>query len=308
MPAQCNLIIDSCCELPREAWDQPGVFVLGLSFTFDGEEHIDDFFQAISAHDFYEAMRNGAAPSTSGASPREIERAFREAISAGVPAVYLAFSSGISGTYNTALLVLDKLKEEFGPDLPLYVVDTLAGSTTEGVIVLEALHQRERGLTAREMVEWVKEARYYVQTIFTVDNLDALHRGGRVPRSVAVAGDKLDVKPMLSWDLDGKLAVVGVARGRKKALKRMVDFYEKNHGEAAGQPVILGNADCPKDAERLEGLIVDRNEDALIMHSSIGPTIGCHVGPGMASCCFWGDDRRKSLSVTDRIANKVKGN
>ncbi len=306
MGAKCNLIIDSCCELPREVWQQEGVFVLGLSYTFEGVERVDDFFQAVSAQEFYGAMRQGATPHTSGASQMEIERVMREAHAAGLPAVYLAFSSGISGTYQTALLVRDRLREEMGEDLEVYVVDTLLGSTPEGVLVAEALHQRERGLSASEMVAWAEEARYYVNTIFMVENLDALHRGGRVPKNVAVAGDKLDVKPLLAFDLEGRLAIAGVARGRKKGLKRLAEFYGKNHVEGPGQPVIIGNADAPKDAERLEELLCECNPDVIFMESNIGPTIGSHVGPGMVSCCFWGPDRRERVSMTDCIANKVR--
>lgn len=264
-------------------------------------------YETISAHEFYENMRNGATPMTSQPAQSEIEDAFRAAIKANEPTVYLAFSSGISGAYEGAMVALDRMKEEFGNEIPVFVVDLRIGSTPQSLFCLEAIRQRDKGLTAQEMVSWAEEARYFVHTMFMVDDLEALRRGGRIPSGVAIAGAKLDVKPLLAFDIDGKLALVGVARGRKKGIKRMAEYFAKTHQpDARATTVAIGNADCPKDAERLRDLIERSQDDVLFLETSIGPTIGCHVGPGMVSCCFWGADRRETLSVADRIANAVK--
>lgn len=306
MKAQCNLIFDSCCELPKEIYDKPGITMLHFSYFESGKNFVDDLFQTTSAHDFYEAMRNGAKPMTSQPSQSEFEEAFRAAIESKIPTVYLAFSSGISGCYEGAMVALGRMYEEFGKDIELYVVDLHIGSTPQSVLCAEAIRQREKGLTATEMVSWAEEARYYVQTMFMVDDLEALRRGGRIPAGVAIAGAKLDVKPLLAFDVDGKLSLVGIARGRKKGLRRMTDFYLKNHDDTGVSTVGIGCTDCPRDAERLREMIERQDENAMFLMTEIGPTIGCHVGPGMVSCCFWGADRRKSLSVSDRIANRVK--
>ena len=187
------------------------------------------------------------------ASPAAIEAAWRRAAENGIPTVYLCFSSGLSSNYSTAAALLAQVKEEF-PDAPLYLVDLMIGSTPEGLLVLEALRQRDSGLSAEELVEWAEQARYFVQTAFMVDDLDALHRGGRIPASVAAAGSALNVKPLLTFDTSGHLALTGAARGRKKGLKQMADFFAKEHDTQGGSPVVLiGNADCPKDAEALRG-------------------------------------------------------
>lgn len=307
MSGQCNLIFDSCCELPHEIYDKPGITMLHFSYIESGRNFTDDLFQTTSAHDFYEAMRNGAKPMTSQPSQSEFEEAFRAAIASGVPTVYLAFSSGISGCYEGAMVALERMYEEFGHDIELYVVDLHVGSTPQSLLCAEAIRQREKGLTALEMVEWAEEARYYVHTMFMVDDLEALRRGGRIPAGVAIAGAKLDVKPLLSFDIDGKLSLVGIARGRKKGLRRMADYYLKNRDDTTGASTVgIGCTDCPKDADRMRDMIMRQDDSALFMMTEIGPTIGCHVGAGMVSCCFWGGDRRKSLSVSDRIANKVK--
>ena len=306
MTAKCNLIIDSCSDLPFDLVDREGVQLVYFPYIVDSQERSDDFFQSTTAHDFYQSMRDGATPSTAQLSMQTLEQAFADALTTGVPTVYLSFSSGLSGSFDAASLVLDRIKAG-QPDAPLYVVDTLLGSTPEGLLVAEALRQRDRGLSAEELVAWVSEARYFVHTIFMVEDLESLHRGGRIPASVALVGEKLNLKPLLSFDTNGFLSLIGVARGRKKGLKQMVEFYVKNHDDAASvRMVAMGNADCADDTGRLKELLSKNDESLPVLESSIGPTIGAHVGPGMVSLCFWGTDRRGGLSVPDRIANKVK--
>ena len=309
---ECNLITDSCCDLTKEYLEEANVTCLHFSYVEadkpdGGLSGSDDLFQSRSAHEFYEAIRKGATPKTSQPSQLEFDTAFRAAVESGVPTVYLCFSSGISGCYNGAMTALGRLKEEMGDDIPLYVVDLKVGSTTQTLMITEAIRQRDKGLTAEQMVRWAEEARYYAHTIFMVDDLNALRRGGRIPSGVAVAGSMLDVKPLLTFDLDGKLAIMGVSRGRKKAIRKMASYYEKNHNTDIYSAVAaVGNADCPHDLGRLEDLIRKTDDSTVFIETNIGPTIGCHVGPGMMSCCFWGEDRRKGISVSDRIANDVR--
>ncbi len=308
MPVQCNLIIDSCCDLPLEMVQIEGVDLLCFNYILENKSYKDDFYQSVSAHDFYDMLRKGATPSTSQSSPADIEAAFRRAAQSGIPTVYLCFSSGISSNYSSANSILAQVQEEF-PQAPLFLVDLLIGSTPEGLLILEALRKRAAGATAEEIVAWAEQARFFVQTMFMVDDLDALHRGGRIPASVAAAGSALDVKPLLNFDTTGHLALIGAAHGRKKGLKQMASFYEKNHHSQEDSPIVLiGNADCLKDADRLQELIKNQNPNATIITHDIGATIGSHVGAGMISISFWGDDRRKKTSVTQKLAAKIKKN
>ena len=151
-------------------------------------------------------------------------------------------------------------------------------------------------------------ARYFVDAEFMVDDLEALRRGGRIPSSVAYAGSKLDVKPLLTITVDGKLSLAGVARGRKKGIKQLAEYYNKRKADSRpGRCVVIGNADCPKDAARLQEALGKGDDSILFLESSIGPVIGSHVGPDMIAVVFWGNDKREELSVADRIAKKVKG-
>lgn len=307
MTAQCNLIVDSCCDLPFSVVDREGVSLVRFPFLFGDEEHLDDMGCSMSSHEFFERMRAGAHPTTSQVSIPAFTEAFERAAQSGVPTVYLSFSSGLSGSYDVACIVADQVRDRY-PKMELHIVDTKLASVAEALLVYDAIRLRDQGMTASELAAWAEEARYFVNALFMVDDLESLRRGGRIPDSVAYAGSKLDVKPLLSMGIDGKLSLKGVARGRKKAIKQLVEYYfERRDHDNFSQCVAVGHADCPKDAHRLRELVCKQDEGVLFMESAIGPVIGSHVGPDMLAIVFWGCDRREDLSVADRIARKVKG-
>ena len=306
MEPQCNLIVDSCCELPVDMIDREGVTLLEFPFFFGTEEHFDDLWRSMTPHEFYERMRKGEQPSTAQLSIASLTNAFLAAAESGVPTAYLSFTSGLSGSFDLAIMVRDQVMQSH-PSAELYVVDTLMASTAEAFLVSEAIRQRDKGMSAQELVAWVEEARYFVNAIFMVDDLESLRRGGRIPDSIAYAGSKLDVKPLLNFALDGTLAMKGVARGRKKAIRQMADFYTANaDADAPSHLLAVGNADNARDMEKLKEAILKDHDDVVFMDSVVGPVIGCHVGPGMFSLVFWGSDRRESVSVADRIARRIR--
>ncbi len=308
MPHLCNLIIDSCCDLPFEVVDREGIELIEFPYIMSDGEHSDDLYRETTAHDFFQSMREGETPTTAQVSVPALQTAFQRAADSGVPTVFLSFSSGLSGSFDVAAMTMEQVKKD-NPEAELYLVDTKLGSVAEGLLVYEAIRQRDKGLTAKELALWADEARNYVDAEFMVDDLEALRRGGRIPGSVAYAGSKLDVKPLLTFDCEGKLTLSGVARGRKKGIKQLVDYYEKRvASKSPGQCVVIAHSDCPKDAERLKDLLSKVDENILFLESFIGPVIGSHVGPDMIAVVFWGYDQREEMSVADKIARKVKGN
>ncbi len=295
MATKCNLIIDSCCELPPASLRREGIFLLNYVYTLDGETHVDDMFETQTPHDFYEAMREGAKPQTSQLPITLLNETFRRAMTSGRPTVFLSFSGALTGTLDTARIVYQSLCEELGEYQPVYIFDTKLASTAEALFIYEALKQWDKGLDAEEMLKWAQEATPYVNEMFVVDDLEALKRGGRIPPALAAIATKLDVKPLLDIDVnEGTLHSCGLARGKKKAIKQMVGLFTKlipDH-DRDGRLVMIGDADCPEDAKRLEEMLNKTASDLQIMHFSIGPVIGSHVGPGMLALCFWGPDSR----------------
>ena len=307
-----HIIVDSCADFAPEVVRSLGVETISFSFVMDGQEHADDFWQTMTPHDFYERMRQGQTATTAAVTPGNYLEVFEHAAEKGVPTVYLAFTRGLSSSVDAARQAAEMVRQSH-PDFELYVVDNLCPSASAELLAIEAVHQAGNGLTAKELVEWVEEARYYVHGYFTLENFDALARGGRIPPAAATVGGKLDIKPELSYDLNGALTLRGMCRGRKKALRAIIADFKANHlseEDLGGTPLPVGivSADADKDAHWLGDQLRREPgcEDMPIIYSSVSPVIGAHVGPGMVACVFWGKDRRESLSFTDRLARKVR--
>ncbi|MGI6221004.1 MAG: DegV family protein [Coriobacteriales bacterium] len=300
---KCQLVIDSACDLPHEVVESLGVDMMLFPYEMNDGEHIDDFGQSMSSEDFYGRLIDGDVSRTAQIPIPVMTEKFRHAAETKTPTVFLCLSSGLTGTYDTMCRVADEVREEF-PEAEIYVVDTLLASIAEGFLVLEAVKQRNNGLTAAELAAWAEEARYYVHGYFTVDDLMYLRRGGRIPPIAAAAGSKLDIKPVLKFDLTGHLAIDGLVRGRKKSVKSVAKLLNENAIEPDRAQIVFGNAVCEKDMRSLEGMY--SGPKALFVETSIGPVIGSHVGPGMVAASFWGPDRRKEASFGDRIAKNVK--
>ncbi|MGI6591582.1 MAG: DegV family protein [Eggerthellaceae bacterium] len=304
MAPKCNLIIDSCCDLPMSMVDKPGVRLIEYPYQIDGEQYYDDLFTSISPHEFYDRMRNGAFPQTSQVPLHEIQDAWTEAAESGVPTLYLSFTSGLTGSVDQIYRIMNETKERY-PEAELYLFDTLQASTAEAMLVYEALKQRDKGLTAPELITWAEGARSHLNDMFMVDDLTALKKGGRIPPAAATIGSKLDVKPMLTINLEGSLSLCGMARGRKKAIKQLVGYFTERIPEGErDRTIFIGHADCPDDVERFANMLKKVAPGAEIIVVNVGPVIGSHVGPGMMSLVFFGPERKKSDSIFSRFGKK----
>ena len=303
--SKCRLVLDSCCDLPRRVLDEAGVEFLQFPYMMNDGEHFDDLGVSMPPKEFYDRLRCGEVSGTAQIPLPVIMEKFEEWAAEGSPTVYLAFTGGLSGTFETVERIVADLRPKY-PDWECYIVDTLMASVAEGLLVYEAIHQYKAGMTAKQLAEWASEARWFVHALFTCENLDALRRGGRVPDAAARFGDALDVKPMLNFNPDGSLALAGMVRGRKKSLKALVKEFENDHVKEYDPRgnIIVASADAEDDAKWVASHLGIPKEGVPPMMCNIGPTIGSHVGPGMLAIVFWGEDRRKSLSIADRIANK----
>ncbi len=290
----CNLVIDSCCDLPYEAVADYASHIMEFPYQIAREQYFDDLYQSTTAHEFFEGMRNGNEPYTAQIPLATIMAMFDAIVADNKPTVILTFSSGLSGTYATiAHYFYDTVMVEH-PDAEIYLIDTKLGSVAEGFLVREACLRLAEGMTARELAEWVKERRWFVNMMFTVDNLDALQRGGRIPSTLAMVASKLDIKPLLTFDLTGNLESCGMVRGRRKALKEMLKYFKNNSSYPNDYSVLIADADDREGLMTLKNLLSEHLPNLEFFETSIGPTVGSHVGPGMLACVFWGADRRLS--------------
>ena len=302
---KCRIVIDSCCDLPYETVESMGVDVLCFPFEMSDGTHTDDFGQSMSNEEFYKLMEKGEQPKTAQIPITELYETFERMAQEGIRTVYLAFTSGLSGTFDTVQNVLDDVRAKY-PEAEIYAVDTLLASVAEGFLVLEAVKQRNNGLSASELAEWAEEARWFIHGMFTVDSLESLKRGGRIPPAAASLGAKLDIKPILTFDVSGHLAVHSLVRGRKKSIKAIAKLMNENILESDNPLVVYGNSMSERDMSTLKGMF-EKRESAVEVDCKIGPVIGSHVGPGMVAAVFWGPDRREQMSIGDKIARTVKG-
>ena len=303
-----RIVVDTCADLTPEIAATLDVDILGFPYIVDGVEHTDDIWTSITPHDFYQAIRDGSKVSTSAISLGRYLEFFTQCAEEGTPTVYLCFTSALSSSYEFACRAAEQVRAEH-PDFELYVVDNALPCSCGELLALEAVRQRSNGLSAAELVEWADQAKTYVHGYFTLDSLDSLAAGGRIPPTAAQLSSKLDVKASLSFDLSGSLSLTGVNRGRKKALKGLIKSFQENYVLDPSMPLTVVTADADKDGDWVEAAI--RKEpgcaDLTIIRGSVGPTIGAHVGPGMVAVIFWGKDRAEKISLTDRIAKRVRG-
>ena len=303
--SNCRLILDSCCDLPKDILDEAGVEFLKFPFMMNDGEHLDDLGVTMTPKMFYDRLRTGEVSGTAQIPLPQLMERFEAWAKDGTPTVYMAFTRGLSGTFDTVERVVDDLKEQY-PDWECYVVDTLLASVAEGLLAFEAIHQYKSGLSAKQLAEWAEEARWYVHCLFTTDGLESLRRGVRIPDAAARVGEKLGLNPLLNFNPDGSLALAGLARGRKKALKSLIKVYEDEYKSEFDprNSMIIASADDDSAADWVQSHLGLDREAVPPLRCDIGPVIGSHVGPGMVAIVFWGDDRRKTVSIADRIANK----
>ena len=282
------LMSDSTCDLPPELCKQMGVEILKLSFEIDGTSHKDG---DMDYHEFYDKMRNGSLTKTSQLSPSQEETAFEKYVKKGIPVLYLAFSSGLSGTYNSACIARDSLTEKY-PDAKIIVVDSLCASTGQGLLLYKGWEKKQQGMGIDELARWFEENKLHICHLFTVDDLVYLHRGGRISKATAVAGAILGIKPILHVDDEGRLVSIGKVRGRKQSLNKIIDLMCERI-EGYDNPVIgISHGDCWGDADYIANLARQKlGQDTKVITAYTGTVIGAHSGPGTLAFFFTGDKR-----------------
>lgn len=285
-----QIVTDSTADLPKDYLKKHGIGCLSLPYTIDGVTYTEE--NPLDWKEFYGKMRQGSMPTTSQVNPQEAEDSLRECLKKNREILYLAFSSGLSGSYNSARMAADILNEEV-EGAKIIVVDTLAASMGEGLMVYMAVKLREEGKSVEEAAAYMEEHKQNFVHVFTVDDLNHLHRGGRVSKTAAVIGTLAHIKPVLTVDREGHLIVLDKVRGRKKSLMTLVNLMEKKIGSYRdrNEVVFIGHGDCIEDAEFVASKVKERFGIENFVISHIGPTIGAHTGPGAVTLFFMGDSR-----------------
>ena len=211
-------------------------------------------------------------------------------LQAGRDVLVLAFSSGLSATYNSSAVAAEELREKY-PERKIYTVDTLCASLGQGLLVWLAAKERAKGKTIDEVRDWAVGHKLSICHQFTVGDLHFLKRGGRISSTTAFVGSMLQIKPVLHVDNDGKLMTVAKARGRRAALKALVDRMEQTAIDLRDQTVFISHGDCLEDAQLVAQLVKDRFGVKDVYMNYVGPVIGAHAGPGVLALFYVGVER-----------------
>ena len=277
---------DSDSDLPFHLKEQYDIPVVYMPYALDGKEYFDDLGQMLDHKSYFTAMRNGAVPVTSALNEAAYMDYF-EPILKEKDLLFVAFSSKLSCTLQAVYSAREKLLEQY-PERKFIVVDTLRISGPMTLLVLKAHEMYRAGKSIEEVAAWLEENKLRAQAYFIVDDLKYLKRGGRISATAATVGTMLDLKPIISEATDGTLAANDKIRGRKKAIAFIVDKMLEFAPDPEESPIIVLNADCLEDAERVKAQIEQKLPGANVMIENVGPVIGAHAGPGTIALCFIG--------------------
>lgn len=282
------LVTDSTCDLPSEVIAETGVIIMKMTFELDGKAMLDG---DMDYHDFYEKMRAGSMTRTSQLTPAICESTFESIIKRGRDVLCISFSSGLSGSYNSACIARDTLAEKYS-DAKIICVDSLCASTGQGLLVYKAWEQKKAGLDIEALANWVENNKLHLCHLFTVDDLKYLHRGGRISKATAVAGSILGIKPILHVDDEGRLVAIGKVRGRKQSLIKLVELMGERITGYKNPVIGICQGDCWGDADFVADLAQKKlGHSAKVIVSYTGTVIGAHSGPGTLALFFMGEKR-----------------
>lgn len=286
-----RIVTDSTTDLTPELIQELDVQVIPLCYIMEGKTyHNIPGGGEMTDREFYAKLRAGSMSTTTQVNFEEFLRVFTPLLEAGQDVLYIGFSSGLSGTYQSAALAREELKQRF-PGRRLEVFDSRCASMGEGLLVYHAAKLQQAGKSLDEVLSWLKENVLNLCHWFTVDDLNHLKRGGRVSTATALVGTMLGIKPVLHVDNEGHLIPVSKVRGRKQSLDALVRRMEDTALDPAGQMVFISHGDCLEDARYVEWQIREKLGVRQVELGFIGPVIGAHSGPGTVALFFLGKER-----------------
>ena len=285
------IVTESTTDLPQYIVDDLGISIIPMTFSFGDESYLNyPDFREMNIQTFYKRIKKGERSTTALVNAKTFEEWFEPILESGNDILYIGFSSGLSGTFNSSLIAAEELKQKY-PDSKIICLDTLAASMGEGLLVYYAAKLKQEGQSIDQVSQWVLDNRLFLCQWFTVDDLNHLKRGGRVSTLTATLGSALNVKPILHTDNEGRLAAVRNVRGRKKSINALMEHMEELCTAPEGQTIFISHADCLEETEYLARMIREKLPVKEVILNFMGPVIGSHTGQGAISLFFLGKER-----------------
>ena len=283
-----RIITDNCCDFPADMYNDLNLSVVPLVVRFQ-EKEVSQYSEKWLKK-MYAGMREGEVATTSAVNPQGWEEVMEPVLAAGEDALVLTFSSGLSTTYQSAVIAASELQEKY-PDRKIRVIDTLCASLGQGLLVWYACQKQSAGMSFEELGDWCENNKLNLCHWFTVDDLMFLKRGGRISAATALVGTMLQIKPVLHVDDEGHLINVSKARGRKASIEALAKKVGETGLPGENDTVFISHGDCLEDAKLLEKILQEKYgvKSAFIYY--VGAVIGSHSGPGTLALFFLGNKR-----------------
>ncbi len=263
----------------------PMEYVLGED-TFHCERPESDEMM----HNYYQKLREKVKTQTSQITPMHYMEVFEPLVKEGNAILYLSLSSGLSNTYESALLAAHNIKEDY-PEAEIEIVDSLSATGGMGLLIESAFKNRDAGMNLKDNAAWLREHTTNVIHWFMVEDLMYLKRGGRVSATTAIVGTALNIKPILRINPIGKLETIDKKRGSKLAIKAMIERFEKDRDPSIDNTVYISCADCMGDAQEVKKTLLEKHPELTVRTTMLSPIIGAHTGPGMLAIIYYGAKR-----------------
>lgn len=284
-----KIITDSCCDFTEQQYQALDVLCVPLSVVYNGESR-SNFSDPAAVKAFYDLLRTGVMATTSAVNPEGWAAVMEPVLKNGQDVLVLAFSSGLSATYQSAVIAAQELQEAY-PDRKIRVVDTLCAALGQGLLVWYACKKRDEGMSIEELTAWVEDNKLNVCHWVTVDDLSHLKRGGRISATTALVGTMLNIKPIIHVNDEGKLINIAKVRGRKAAMDYLVKKAMEQGEGCDNETMFIAHGDCPEDAAALEAAVKEKCGVKNVITGYVGPVIGAHTGPGVLVVFFMGKQR-----------------
>lgn len=291
MKNKYKIVTDSCADVNLDMIKKYDLEVLPFEITM-GEEtfmHYPDF-REMSFETFYNKLKDGYMASTSQITPFKYVEYLEPLLKAGEDVLYICFSSGLSGSYQSSLVAVNELREKY-PQRKIVSIDSLSACGGETLLVYDACINREQGMSLELNAEWLEANKKHIAHQFTVETLTYLWRGGRVSKTTAVVGDALKIKPILHVDDEGHLGKIGQAHGRRKSIKTLVDNMKKTVIDPQNQVIFISYGAYEEDAQLLKHKVEKEFHPKEVILCKMGPVVGTHGGPGILTLFFFASKR-----------------
>ncbi|MCD7736796.1 MAG: DegV family protein [Lachnospiraceae bacterium] len=288
-----EIFVDMSLDIDEKVAAENDLRYVPMEYTLGEETH-----RAVgpesdeTMHNFYESMRQNIPTQTSQITPYHYEQTFLPSVKEGKGILYIALSSGLSKTYESALLAVDTIKEDY-TDARIEVVDSLGATGGMGILAEAACKNRAAGMTLEENAAWLCENAKKINYWFMVEDLIYLKRGGRVSATTAFVGTALNIKPVLNINPSGELDTIAKKRGSRQAMHYIIERFAESYDPSLGNTVYICCADCKDTAEEFKAMVLKVNPDVDIKITMLCPIIGAHTGPGMFSLIYWGAERKQ---------------